>query len=448
MKRLTLLFSLFVSFVTVITPSAALHATGSPSPLLIVELQTESAASGKDEYIKIYNPNDMAVDVTGWQLQYRSAASTGDGDSKWTEHAILSCSPAPCTVTITSKQTILLASAEHTSETPDYPLQSGMASPGGQVRLVQPTTNTSSGNKWQVEDLLGYGSAAYAEGTAAAPAPKSGNGISRIKDGSGEFIDTNNNSADFALLQGAGSDSVTPGRGAVQSGDYPALSITELLPDPASPAQDAKDEFIELYNPGSSTADATGYVLQTGSNWRYKYTLPQTVLEPHAYLALTSGNTKLTLSNSGTGVRLLDPAGNVVDEVASYGKAKTGQSWMLDEAGNWAWTLTPTPGAANQLSAQAPKATTTSAKTKSSTSKSTKKASSSSKKSTASKGTAAVGTDLAENVAATTAAPATYWVIAGVAILGGGYLLYEYRSDITNLLHRVKGKLKRLRPGK
>src|SRR6185503_2723571 len=94
--------------------------------------------------------------------------------------------------------------------------------------------------------------------------------------------------------------------------------------------------------------------------YRYSFTLGDTPLGPHAYLAISSAVSKLSLANTGSGVRLIDPNGDIAYEAPNYGNAKPGESWMQDDAG-WKWTLTPTPNAVNILTLPQPKVVTSTA---------------------------------------------------------------------------------------
>jgi hypothetical protein len=208
--------------------------------------------------------------------------------------------------------------------------------------------------------------------------------------------------------------------------------LSELLPNPASPQTDQDDEFIELYNPNDSPFDLSGYVLEVGLTTKKRHIIPQgTELPSHAFLALFSADTNLTLSNSGSQVVLVDPLGAVLASSTAYGVAKDGQSWVLAN-GTWQWTTKPTPNGVNVI-------TTPSVK-KASTKKT--KAATVSKTTSTPKPTTTLDTSndiqQAANVAATAGVPLHPGVLALVGVFALLYGAYEYRHDVANKLYQFR----------
>lgn len=420
-------------------PIPAVAVSEQSKNLMIAEVSPEADTASK-EHVVIYNPNPLDVDVSGWMLQYRSASHRPDDSKGWSVKGIIGCrfvKASDCqaldTVLIRAGETLRLSS-DQTDQDAQL-LTSGMATAGGQVRLVQPDKEGGSGI---AHDLVGYGTAAAFEGVKAAVAPKPSRSIVRLQDAAGTYIDTDHNDADFMLSpdESAPADpsSVTPGgsdnSGSDQGGlSYRDVEITELLPDPVSPALDSADEFIEFYNPHSDELDLTGYTLKTGTGWTHKYTLKDVVLQPQEYVALMASQTHLPLSNSGTSVRLYDPAGRLVVEVSSYGKAQPGNSWIRDGQGVWRWTAKPTPGEQNvmELPPAPPAKLATSSAKKPSAKAAAKKSSTPKTSSSAVKGAIATAGQPAR---ASTGNQLGMWVLGVAAALGLGYALFEYRQDI------------------
>lgn len=438
-----------------------------PAIVLISEIQTAGATDATEEFVELYNPSDTAVDVTGWLIQYRAASGTSTQWPNSTTKATLAC-PAtggPDCRVIIAPQNYLVATHTIANIAGALPMSGGFSSAGGQIRLLQP------GAQPTIHDFIGYGNAASSE-LNPATAPTNGKSSKRVIDANGVHIDTDNNTHDFiancgdptpgsadtstvARITGCEtaqpSPSVTPPAEPTEQQEEPEtppeqpnstdvrtylpVIITEVFADPESPQQDSIDEFIEIYNPNDTAITLKDYRLQTGSEYRYTYTLGETPLGPHMFLAIPSAVSKLSLANSGSGVRLIDPNGSVVHEAPNYGDAKPGQSWMQDEE-NWKWTLTPTPSAPNLLTTPPPKVvatTTTSVKKKMATKAATTKKTTTPKqaKAPAAKKSAAPEVPKTQASQAATATNPQYWLLAPIGALAAGYAAYEYRQGIS-----------------
>jgi hypothetical protein len=483
-KLLTPLLLIITVMFGSVSPVAAEEALTAPQPdhPVIAALQTGQTGAAGNDFVEIYNPTNTAIDVTGWKLQYRAAASTGS--ATWTTKKTVACVTQPndgsaCQVMLLSKSSLVFATYAIDNDNLQI-FSSGFSDVGGQVRLVASDAS--------VQDTVGYGTASEAEGGMAALAPPLGQSLLR-KVAAEQIVDTNNNGDDFvvgcylpavpgeiapiqppvaiACPQASANEdtaptppvdpvdpvtSVTPAdpdplTGATAA--YARLTITELLPDPASPLTDSSDEFIELYNPTTGTVSAEGYMLETGSDFRYHFTVGADVtIAPGGYTAIISAESHLSLTNTGTAVRLLDPSGVVIDEVASYGQAKSGQAWAK-VGGGWQWTSSPTPGSANAATAPATPAAAGATKKATAAAKSTAKTASAKapKATTASKTAAKVAASNSPSVSADPQSDTgyqSYLLLIPVALAAVGYVVYEYRKDIARWYrktwHAVTGK--------
>ena len=131
------------------------------------------------------------------------------------------------------------------------------------------------------------------------------------------------------------------------------IVLNELLPKAKSVdwnndgVQNADDEWVEIYNGGSSSANLGGWKLDSGDK-TVGFTLPlSTTIASRGFLVFYRGQTQLVL-DSANALRLLYPDGSVADAI---------QYTLLDDDrvharavdGNGAWRLgcVPTPGTAN-----------------------------------------------------------------------------------------------------
>ena len=202
--------------------------------------------------------------------------------------------------------------------------------------------------------------------------------------------------------------------------------INEVLPNPASPQTDADDEFIELYNPNAISYDLSGFTLEIGLTTKHDFTFDAgTTIDAKGFKAFYSADTHLSLSNGGSQVWLLDPAGNVLSQSDVYGTAPDGQSWALASS-TWYWTATPTPGAANLINGT-PASKLSKSKTKTTP--------------TVNGTTSTLGANTSSSGASTPAsqvAPIHSWTLAGVGTAAVAYAAYEYRVDLANHFHRFR----------
>lgn len=219
------------------------------------------------------------------------------------------------------------------------------------------------------------------------------------------------------------------------------LQITELLPNPAAPASDSSDEFIELYNPNDQSVDLTGYKLQSGNTFSYSHTFAGTSLGGQQYKAFLVTETGNILSNTSGQSRLLDPSGTVVAQTNAYDSADDGDAWALIN-GAWQWTTTPTPNALNVLTVPVLKvatAKTAVSKNKTAVAKkpkaktTAKVAAAKTKKPAAAAAERQVYEDPAETIA-----PIHPGILAGVGVITLVYAAYEYRYDVINRLQQFR----------
>lgn len=461
MKTKTLGFVISIIICLIFFP--ATNANASTPPVVISELQTGSSTSASEEFIELFNNSDQAISLDDYRIEYYSASATMFAPvGSPTQTINLSGNLQP-------KGYLLVASNGYLSSVSSQSFSSTFADAGGAVRLVRGGIST--------EDLLGWGTAKLFENTVHAKAG-SGKSLSRISIGAEELVDTNNNSLDFEILttptpQNLSPEPVVTDPEPVPPAEEPEatpspvpevvpeetppvvdllpLQITEILPNPASPATDEDDEFVEIYNPNDQEAQLAGYRLEAGNSYSYKYTFGQETIPPKGYKVIYSKDSNLTLSNTTGAVRLLDPNGAVASLVEGYEDAEEGSAWANID-GVWQWTLTPTPATVNilRLPLIPPAKVASSLKPKSSKAKTSKPKASvkgaSAKKSSKPKPTktsASANSSTPELVTPGAIHPS---VLVGVGVLALLYAVYEYRGDIRSLIIRLN-RYRELRRG-
>jgi hypothetical protein len=118
--------------------------------------------------------------------------------------------------------------------------------------------------------------------------------------------------------------------------------INEVLPYP----EKHDEEFIELLNTSDTPVNLTGYKLKSRNK---TYAIPSQVLDK--YLVIKRSESGIALSNKAKeSLSLIDQSGAVVSAL-QYEDAVRGESLARKDDGDYDWTTTVTPGAANVFGA-------------------------------------------------------------------------------------------------
>ncbi|MBX7115588.1 MAG: thrombospondin type 3 repeat-containing protein [Myxococcaceae bacterium] len=195
---------------------------GDVCDVLISEVSAAGPNGAGDEFIELYNPGPQAVSLSGWKVQYRSAAGT----------AYQTMETLPMNASIASKGYYLVASGTAGGYTgvpaADFVAQTGAGAPStlgmsgtvGHVRLGLPgqgtaLSNPDGGIDWLTADTVGWGATAVGSEGHPAPLPDftAGASIERkantastamsMTNGADQLLgngfDSQNNSADFVV---------------------------------------------------------------------------------------------------------------------------------------------------------------------------------------------------------------------------------------------------------
>ena len=287
-------------------PSITIHA----GDVVINELVSDPS-DDYEEFIELYNTTDHAIDLTGWWIEDGSEAKT-----------ILEGS-------ISSHDFFII-------DTPKGRLNNS----GDYVVLF-------AKNETLVDEVT-YG--AWDDGRVDnnAKAPTDPYSLARITDGH----DTGNDAKDFSITATITKDRPNVISQFTPEGDTVATSIksydmilSEIFPNPSG--SDSEDEFIELYNTGSTTIDLVGWKL--GDATSRKYTITQGIVEPDTYIIFKRSVTKIALNNTGEEkVVLYTNKEQIVDSVQYSGKVEEDSSYVKDDDA-WVWTQTSTPEKENSI---------------------------------------------------------------------------------------------------
>jgi uncharacterized protein len=163
-------------------------------------------ASHRNDFVELYNPSDVAVPLTGLSIQYASATGTGNFGNNVGQLTELSGTIQPHGYFLVQEiggeaEGAPLPTPDLTDSTPI-----NLAAGAGKVALVTGTSSLGCNGGSQpcddaararIIDLVGYGSANFFEGAAAAPGPP--NNSTSVQRGNGGCSDTNQNGADLAV---------------------------------------------------------------------------------------------------------------------------------------------------------------------------------------------------------------------------------------------------------
>ncbi|MBP1963780.1 S-layer homology domain-containing protein [Paenibacillus aceris] len=157
-----------------------------------------SGATYKNDFIELYNPTDVDVDLTGWSVQYTSSAGTS-----WAATVLAGEIKAHSFYLI---QEAAGSGSQPNLPTPDATGTLNMSGTAGKVALVNKTASITGKADPAVIDFVGFGGANEYEGSAptatlgnATSAQRKSEDGSNSANGKGAGWDTDNNNTDFVV---------------------------------------------------------------------------------------------------------------------------------------------------------------------------------------------------------------------------------------------------------
>jgi len=324
--------------------------------LVISQIQiTNGAGKTSNDFIEIHNPTGQSIDIKGYRLVKRTQTGATDIPVKSFTDSFF----------IPSQGYFLWANSDYLdiSTMPNATTTATIASDNG-IALRFGSNDTGA-----IIDSVAWGEAqnGFIEGAVFPQNAEGGQTLMRNNN-----QDTNNNSADFLITP----SSPRHAEASVPSPEIPSTPIphTETPTVPIAPAlsagsaspiscqntilvneiminpedSNADYEFVELYNQTDIEKDISNWVLSDSQGKTTKFTLPaNTKIASHGFLIFYRPQIKITLNNSGDGVKLSDASGQICDASPyNSGAADEDMSYSRKNA-NWVWTSTATPNTTN-----------------------------------------------------------------------------------------------------
>jgi uncharacterized protein len=280
-----------------------------------------SGATYTHDFVELYNRGSAPVDVTGWTVQYASSAGTS-----W-QRTTLSGTIQPGRYYLV--QQAQGAGGTTPLPTPDATGTIAMSATAGKVALVAGSDSLSGSCPLEAtRDFVGFGSATNcAEGT---PTPNLSNTTAALrKDGGAQ--DTGDNAADFEVGAPAPRNSAFVPPDPDPDPDPPGAGVvvSQVYGGGGNSGATYTNDFIELYNAGSTAVSLAGWSVQyasaAGSSWQVT-ALSGTIQPGRYYLvqqaAGAGGTTPLPTPDATGTINMSATAGKVA--LASVTTALTG----------------------------------------------------------------------------------------------------------------------------
>jgi gliding motility-associated-like protein len=321
--------------------SVALTGTGIPVPtapvhVVISEVYGGGGNSGalyKNDFIELYNPDNVAINLTGWSVQYSSSTGT-----TWAKTDLTGSIPA--------KGFYLIQAAAGTGGTLNLPTADvvgtlALSGSTGKVVLSNSNVLLTGANPVgaAVIDKVGFGPTATGfEGTptpvisnttsierkASASSTPTTLAVGGAEEFDGNGRDTDVNSADFVVTAPNPQNSLIKEPNAANH-----VVISEVYGGGGNSGSVYKNDFIELYNPTLTAVDLTNWSVQyasaAGTSWQVT-PLTGTIAPRSFYLvqqaAGSAGTTNLPTADKVGTIAMAAGAGKVL--LANVTTAQTG----------------------------------------------------------------------------------------------------------------------------
>ncbi len=207
------------AMVLVVFPLAASPAAAVSPNIVISQIYGgggNASATYQNDFVELFNRSSLSVDLTGWSLQYASATGTGNFGSATNLITPLAGVLLPGQYLLVQEASTAAVGAPLPAPFLTDATPISMSGSAGKVALVNTTTGLgcnggstpcTAAALTTLVDLVGYGTANYFEGAAAAPVLTNTTSASRSLAG---CQDTDDNAGDFTTGTPAPRTTATP----------------------------------------------------------------------------------------------------------------------------------------------------------------------------------------------------------------------------------------------
>jgi DNA/RNA endonuclease G (NUC1) len=238
-----------------------------------------SGAFYRNDFVELYNRGDAAVELTGWTVQYASAAGTS-----WQVTALSG--------TIEPGRYYLVQQAAGSGgtaplPTPDATGSINMSGTAGKVLLTNAPGAQSGAcpTGTDVVDRVGFGNNTTANGCAdiwGGRTAQLSNTTAAFRENDG-CVNTGNAANDFVVLAPNPRNSTNPRKFCTQpprDQSSAAIQINELHRDPVNAESASWGQWFEVHNYGTTPVDLQGWTIVSGGTSQPDHTINQSLVVP------------------------------------------------------------------------------------------------------------------------------------------------------------------------
>lgn len=308
---------------------------------LVINEFLPAPATGEDEWIELYNKEDVAVSLKGWQLD-----DVADGGSS--PHTIDTDIIIPAHGWVLFSQSDTGVNLNNGGDTVR------LICPDGKVQDTFSYTTSTSEYSWQryPDGASDWGETDTTTPDASnqqgsIPTPTTETGSPTKTPSKTPTSETTATKTPTKTKTPVGTKTPTP-KATTNAGNNDAILITEFMPYPkdkdwnSDGKTDTKDEWVELYNASNKTVDLSGWQIDDSEGGGSTYTIDGEQIQPNGYKVIYRS---FSLNNDSDEVRLFSPDGELVQTV-SYSNPQPDYSYARIN-GEWKLVENPTPGDKN-----------------------------------------------------------------------------------------------------